>query len=219
MIEIGCCYKTVDGRYFSVVEVKRPVCVCYFYELDVWCVVNMRKVMDLDFSPFISGVGYYDRYPIDLNTKSHVTWVSMIYRCYGKFKNKYYKGVIICKEWHNYYKFAEWYDVNYIEGFVLDKDLFSENQKIYSPETCCFLPVAINGSLFAKIHVCSDENGYFFHDTIYTPKAIKRYFKNEESAILARRMYQQAHMRTLINEYWRKLPERTINKLLTLYEE
>jgi hypothetical protein len=49
--------------------------------------------------------------------------------------------------------FKKWFDVNYIEGYDLDKDLLSTGIKIYSPQTCVFLPPEIN-----KIISCKGRN-------------------------------------------------------------
>ena len=58
-----------------------------------------------------------------------------------------YKDVTVCEEWHNFQNFAKWFEDNYVEGFELDKDILVKGNKIYSPETCCFVPKEIN-SLF-----------------------------------------------------------------------
>jgi hypothetical protein len=55
--------------------------------------------------------------------------------------------VEVCKEWHNYQTFAEWYYKYHIEGYRLDKDLKVMGTKVYSPETCTFIPVELNSFL------------------------------------------------------------------------
>lgn len=87
--------------------------------------------------------------------KLYETWRGMIRRCYygiDYYRNDSYKNTMMCDEWLNFSNFHKWAIDNYIEGFVLDKDLmqiFSEN-KIYSPETCIFIPKELNGFLVDK---------------------------------------------------------------------
>ena len=80
----------------------------------------------------------------------------MLRRCYDdKYQEKYltYKNCEVCESWHNFQNFAEWFENNYyeIEDEVmnLDKDILVKGNKIYSPETCVFVPQNIN-SLFVK---------------------------------------------------------------------
>lgn len=84
-------------------------------------------------------------------TKEYSTWQGMLQRCYDeKFNNRHisYKKCEVCEEWHCFQNFAEWFYENYrpeiMQGWQLDKDILVKGNKIYSPETCCFLPQRIN---------------------------------------------------------------------------
>ena len=114
------------------------------------------------FFPNVYGVGFIGvgRFKSrDANgklTKCYTTWVSILERCYSsKFQEKYptYKGCTVCEEWWNFQNFAEWYYSHYyeIEGqrMNLDKDILHKGNKIYSPNTCVFVPQFIN-TLFIK---------------------------------------------------------------------
>lgn len=77
------------------------------------------------------------------NTKAYTAWVGMIVRCYsGKYPS--YKECTVCDEWSNFQCFAEWYESNHKEGFDLDKDIKSREQKVYSPDTCLFVSKTLN---------------------------------------------------------------------------
>lgn len=97
----------------------------------------------------ICGVGVNDldsasRIDGDHSSAYHC-WHDMITRCYGnQNKTPTYVGCYVCDEWLVFSKFKEWYDLNYVPGFHLDKDILIENNKIYSPNTCIFVPVYIN---------------------------------------------------------------------------
>ena len=73
----------------------------------------------------------------------------MLQRCYDiKLHNKYptYKGCRVSDEWLSFGNFANWFDENYVEGWQIDKDILGDG-KLYSPETCCFVPHKINNLL------------------------------------------------------------------------
>ena len=121
---------------------------------------NNRNIV----SPYcktVYGVGYLGEgeYPTFINskkTKCYMTWTDMIKRCYEKSykENKpTYRNCEVCEEWHCYQNFAEWFKNNYYEieneKINLDKDILNKGNKIYSPETCIFVPSRIN-NLFTK---------------------------------------------------------------------
>lgn len=94
-----------------------------------------------------NGVGVYKCTFNSKSTKCYTSWRHMLERCYNEkyhIKKPTYKGCSVDKEWHNFQNFAKWYEENYQEGFHLDKDILIKGNKIYSPETCCFVPNEIN---------------------------------------------------------------------------
>lgn len=93
------------------------------------------------------GIGKYTKRVENKMSKCYQTWQSMLERGYSKkykLKKPTYKDVTVCEEWHNFQNFAQWFEDNYKEGFELDKDILVKGNKIYSPETCCFVPQVIN---------------------------------------------------------------------------
>ncbi len=81
------------------------------------------------------------------HTKEYNTWISMLQRCYDyklHLRNPTYIDCFVCEEWLDFEIFSKWFKDNYIEGYQLDKDLLVKGNKIYSPETCCFVPKEIN---------------------------------------------------------------------------
>ena len=95
------------------------------------------------------GNGEYKR---NNNKSAYNKWIGMLSRCYNSnyhLKHPTYKDCEVCEEWLNFQNFAKWFNENYIEDFHLDKDVLFKNNKIYSPETCCFIPNEIN-ILFIK---------------------------------------------------------------------
>ena len=80
-----------------------------------------------------------------MDKKIYNKWYAMINRC--KTDYQFYSNVTICEEWMEFKSFEKWYLENIYDfnGILeLDKDLFSDSKKIYSPDTCCLLPKEIN---------------------------------------------------------------------------
>ena len=89
-------------------------------------------------------------------TRVYRVWHNMLTRCYNeKYHEKQptYIGCEAYEEWHNFQNFGDWYYENYyeVEGerMALDKDILVKGNKIYSPDTCIFVPHRIN-LLFVK---------------------------------------------------------------------
>lgn len=79
-------------------------------------------------------------------------WQGMLKRCYSPNYHKTrptYIGCSVCPEWRYFSKFRLWMENQKWEGMELDKDLLVKDNQVYSPNTCCFIPQAIN-SLFGS---------------------------------------------------------------------
>ncbi|WP_313132612.1 hypothetical protein [Anaerocolumna sp.] len=149
------------------------------------------------------------------------TWNSMINRC----ANGYAK---VCDEWKSYIKFKQWYFDN-VYGtkqfkLQLDKDLFSIGEKIYSPETCCFLPKSLN-SLIAS---CTSRNGLLpgvqltkantYKASIgHIGKYSEKVFEAEYEAFEYYKIVKEKHIKIAAEAYEFLLPDR-IYKALLEYE-
>ena len=91
--------------------------------------------------------------PLDLKSstpREYKAWYSMLRRCYDATKGvefKAYEGCTVSDTFKTYSNFKKWchsqVGFNNI-GWHLDKDLLVKGNKVYSPETCCFLPPEIN---------------------------------------------------------------------------
>lgn len=109
---------------------------------------NIRKGEVKDkLAPSVFGVGFIGLGRFKPSIKGRVireyaTWQNMIQRCYDqKYQERFptYVGCSVCQEWHNFQVFAEWMTTQDHEGKQLDKDIKSEGNKVYSPETCTFV--------------------------------------------------------------------------------
>lgn len=113
--------------------------------------IRTGKVRDRLY-PSVYGVGYigkgeYKAKVNNKNTKSYQVWFDIIRRSYSpkqQEKQPTYKGCTVSKVWHNFQNFAEWFELNYIEGYHIDKDIKAKGQKVYGPDFCSFVTQAEN---------------------------------------------------------------------------
>lgn len=83
----------------------------------------------------------------------YTVWHSMLRRSYSdvyKASKPAYLDVKTVELWHRLSNFAPWFFENYVEGFVLDKDVIIHGNQVYGPETCCFLPPEINSAIISR---------------------------------------------------------------------
>lgn len=107
--------------------------------------------------PSIYGVGYigqgeYTSRVKGIQPASYKRWKEMLNRCYNINASEYNsyggRGVIVAPIWHNYQNYAAWWEANCPnDSFTVDKDVLLKGNKLYSPETCCFVPSDINSVL------------------------------------------------------------------------
>lgn len=96
----------------------------------------------------------------DKHIPSYKVWHQLLKRlfCEQSLKKRpIYKEIKIYNDWLFFSKFKEWYDRNsqyHHEGWDLDKDVLCNvlglKRKIYSPDTCIFLPPEINTALIVQ---------------------------------------------------------------------
>lgn len=141
--------------------------------------------------------GYKNDLYFESESESYKIWMGIIKRC-GNVKYPTYIDCKICEEWKVYSNFKKWFDKRHIEGFHLDKDILVKGNKVYSPDTCCFVPREIN-NLFIKcqnirgeypIGVRKDVNRKGFSATIYKGK--KEYVGYFSTPIDAFNAYKEA---------------------------
>lgn len=180
------------------------------------------------------GVGYLGegKYKTRENgkaTRVYSTWNSMLQRCYNeKFheRNPTYKDCEADEKWHNFQNFAEWYYNNYyeIEGerMCLDKDILVKHNKIYSPDTCIFVPQTIN-VLFTKsdetrgdsvIGTTLDYGKYVVQCSMINPETGKSKceylgtYDTETEAFQVYKYYKEKNIKQVADYYGNKIPQK-----------
>jgi len=160
---------------------------------------------------------------------SYHKWVAMLERCYDKklhIKHPTYIDCSVSKEWHYYPTFVKWYNENIYEveneTMCLDKDILIKGNKIYSPETCCFVPQEIN-LLFTKANARRGNNpigvDYIKKNSNYRARCKfgkgesihLGIYNNSTDAFYAYKKYKEMVIKSIADKYKNKIP-------LILYE-
>lgn len=178
----------------------------------------------------IAGVGYigegkYDSPRSKGEKSAYHTWRDMIERCYNeelRYLHPAYLDCEVCKEWHNFQNFGKWYENNYYEVLTdrlhLDKDILIKGNKLYSPETCVFVPQRINILFIEKPNKHNLPSGINIaqsgkYHVNYNGKGHGNYLTLEE-AVAEHDKYKRIHIKELVNQYKDILPQNVKKVLL-----
>lgn len=173
-----------------------------------------------------------NKYPTESNgkkCKEYATWLGVMERALSCKKDIHnlqsYKNVACCEEWLLYDNFYEW--VHSQENFkqwikdpmsAIDKDILVKNNKIYSPDTCCLVPLSVN-NLFIReksrrgrypIGVSKYKNREDFvaqcQDKRNNPErqVFLGYFKTPEEAFYAYKKYKEKLIKQIAQEEYDK---------------
>ena len=186
-----------------------------------FCKGNVKNPFDKT----VFNVGYIGigKYSYITHVNIYVTWSLMLRRCYEEKTletRPTYINCSVCEQWHNFQNFAQWYETNYYnvydEAMVLDKDILIKGNKIYSPETCVFVPNRIN-ILFTnrRLHRGNLPVGCSMHDgkievRCCTDKGRKflGYFKLDQvkEAFETYKEFKEKYIKEVAEEYKEHIP-------------
>lgn len=165
------------------------------------------------------------------NTKCYDTWIHMLERCYNEKhheKTPSYKDCEVAEEWLSFQNFAKWYDDNYyeVEGqkMELDKDILNKGNKIYSPDTCIYVPERIN-TLFVKryndrgkypigVHYSKQAGKFQAQCSVYdydkNKKKIKHlgYYDTPQQAFEIYKQFKEQHIKKVADYYKDTIPKK-----------
>lgn len=182
----------------------------------------------------VYGVGFNDRkYPANSHgkpLKEYIVWLQMIMRCYSEnYQNKRptYIGCTVSENFKSYSYFYEWCQkqVGFGEdGFQLDKDILLKGNKIYSEDTCVFVPVEINSLVIScnsrrgdhpiGVYFDKQNNKYLARCSVDGKQLAIGYFNDPISAFEAYK-YEKEQRFKIISRRWRgRVDERVYLSLL-----
>lgn len=149
------CFKIVG--YTSSTKVDIVFLETGFKTITHMGLITRGEVKDC-FQPTVQGFGIIGNENIRDNNgnilETYRKWEAMLDRVYGRGcksdeTNPYY-NVSISEDFRWYKDFKEWCEKQIgfgNKGWALDKDILVKGNKVYSPETCCFVPVELNSLL------------------------------------------------------------------------
>lgn len=133
------------------------------------------------------GRGVFDTYPLYEGTKAHLLWKSIFSRCYNPLclkKRPSYRGCTVSDEWCLFSNFKRWFDLNYKEGWYIDKDIKHKGNKVYGADFCTFLPQELNsltvlsdkirGEYPVGVSSCNSLTNPYKAEIRYTIEGVKR---------------------------------------------
>jgi hypothetical protein len=239
MYYYGKVFLSNDTGYYQIVlanNIERMKAIFLTTNTEVWVSadqVDNGTVFDRYF-PTVCGVGYLGEYSTldkDGNTtKEYTAWRCMLERCYGNKELEAYKYCIVSEEFHNASYFKGWYNKQvgaHREDFHLDKDILSEDCKVYAEDVCVLVPREVN--LFFIKHnnkkVMSDyPTGVTYDQSCMTKpyimkyrnggNLIESYHDNEWSAFLAYKQAKENRAKELAEKWRGQIDNRVYEKLI-----
>lgn len=202
---------------------------------------NIRKGYVKDpYVPSVYGIGVsgakYSPTISGRNTKEYDLWKSMLRRCYSDdFKKKHptYKDCEVSENFNYYEYFYDWCQ-NQIgfgnDGFELDKDLLIKGNKVYSEDSCVFIPVDVNLVLTKHtslrgeylIGVSWSKTHKAFISQVCKSKGKREYlglFKTEIEAFNAYKIAKESYLKDLADKWKDKIDGRAYEALMSYQVE
>ena len=193
--------------------------------------------------PSVYGVGVIGDEIVNIKSvapKEYKLWTKVLERCYDiKYHNRYptYKDCEMSNKFKYFPYFMKWcnkqigFDSKDDKGkpFALDKDLLVKGNKIYSEDTCVFLPRELNNLLTKNnslrgeypIGVSYDKRVSKFQASVSFEGKNKRlgYFDCEEKAFLAYKETKELRIKEVANKWKDQIDPRAYEALMNYQVE
>lgn len=187
----------------------------------------------------VSADGLYKRTEIANSkrkgTKEYDLWVRMLDRCYNKssrLKHPSYEQCIVSENFKNFQYFAKWCNSQIgfkQKGFELDKDILSKGNKLYSEDTCVFVPKELNVLLINSRRTRGDfPLGVYFHKqhqkflAKITINGVRKHiglYRTSIDAFNAYKSSKEAYIKVKANEYVSHIDPKAFTALMNYQVE
>lgn len=234
---VGETYITNQGCKLTIIEYFNSInCTVKFENSIVIKNVSYNTVKNGGiknvYYPSVYDVGYkgIGIYRCKTHPLIYKSWAHILERGYSKkYKLKFptYKDVTVCTEWHCFQNFASWYEENwkpYMEGWHLDKDILLKGNKIYSPETCAFVPSELN-TLFNFLNMLKTNpllgirliKGRYQVRLGKNKSSSSKTFNTETEALQAYKTSKEIHIKEMA-EKWKHLISKEVYQIMCNYK-
>lgn len=166
--EVGTIHKSNNFGEFEIIEYNNAYNVkIRFFNTGYECTVRTSQIQTGQvrdpYAPTVYGVGITgSKYPTSVkgkDLKEYKLWNGMLERSYSPRYhgiNPSYEECSVSENFKSYEYFYEWCQEQKgfgNDGWQLDKDLLVKGNKVYSEDTCVFLPNEINTALTHRKNV------------------------------------------------------------------
>ena len=239
MVNVGEVYENKVGLKFVVIEyngcndVKVKFVDSSYTTFSTTGNIRSGSVKD-KMSPSVYGVGVVGVNSISTNRKPHqeyVFWNSMLQRCYDlsyQLKRPTYIGCTSSNNFKYYPYFKDWCNKQVgfgNKGWCLDKDILVKGNKLYSEDTCCFVPREIN-SLFALsgntrglnpigVQFNLEEGNYSARVSRDGKHCHIGTYETKEDAFLWYKEAKELHIKSVAKRWFGKIDQNVFNALMT----
>jgi len=221
----------------EVVTRGRMVVFKYYSPFDYKVMIDLEDLKMGRKRSLVFGVGVND-WIGDISVggkdiREYQLWKSMLERCFSdgfKQSRPTYEGVTCSHEWLSMTNFIE--DVSQMKGYglsgwALDKDILVKGNKLYSKDTCCFVPAEVNSLLIKRdncrgeypVGVCFDKASGKFKASLAINGKRKHLglFASPEEAFQVYKRAKEAQIKAVADK-WQHLLDERVYLALMAYE-
>lgn len=195
------------------------------------------------FLPSVYGVGIVGCQPTAIERKAlkeYKLWQSMLQRCYDTkqhVKHPTYSSCSVSENFKYFPYFKDWCNKQVGFGlvdekgnaFTLDKDILIKGNKVYSEDTCVFVPFEINSVVIKRhkkrgdnvIGVCyqKSKRRFISQMSMQGKHKLLGYFQDEMSAFLAYKKAKETYIKELADKWKDHIDIRVYNVLMNYQVE
>ena len=196
-------------------------------------------------APTVHGVGIIgDKYDTisgenkKLLTREYSIWNNMLARCYNEdrfSRNPTYSDCTVSENFKHYTYFYEWCQEQIgfnNDDWHLEKDILFKGNKIYSEDTCVFVPIEINNLFTTRVrfrgdspigvHFSNGKGKYVAQISDGKSKSNRTHlglFDDEYSAFCAYKEAKEVKIKELAEKWKGKIDDRAYNALMNYQVE